>query len=63
MLRKLKPPKQFAAKAFATLVADVQTAMSHGSFPLALGAATVQFALQRHDLGGAFREYLKQLKL
>lgn len=25
--------------------------------------ATVEFALQRHDLGGAFREYLKQLNL
>src|SRR5258707_7047420 len=25
--------------------------------------ATVEFALHRHDLGGAFREYLKQLKL
>jgi UTP--glucose-1-phosphate uridylyltransferase len=25
--------------------------------------ATVEFALQRHDLGGSFREYLKSLKL
>jgi UTP--glucose-1-phosphate uridylyltransferase len=25
--------------------------------------ATVEFALEREDLGGAFREYLKQLKL
>jgi UTP--glucose-1-phosphate uridylyltransferase len=25
--------------------------------------ATVEFALQRHDLGGAFREYLKSLAL
>ena len=25
--------------------------------------ATVEFALQRHDLGGPFKEYLKSLKL
>jgi UTP--glucose-1-phosphate uridylyltransferase len=25
--------------------------------------ATVEFALQRHDLGGQFQEYLKSLKL
>ena len=25
--------------------------------------ATVEFALQRHDLGGPFREYLKSLTL
>jgi UTP--glucose-1-phosphate uridylyltransferase len=25
--------------------------------------ATVEFALRRYDLGGEFREYLKQLKL
>jgi UTP--glucose-1-phosphate uridylyltransferase len=25
--------------------------------------ATVEFALKRPDLGGAFREYLKQLKI
>ena len=25
--------------------------------------ATVEFALKRHDLGGAFREYLKTLTL
>jgi UTP--glucose-1-phosphate uridylyltransferase len=25
--------------------------------------ATVEFALQRHDLGAAFKEYLKSLKL
>jgi thiol-disulfide isomerase/thioredoxin len=35
MLRKLIPAAFLAASAFATVVTDVQTAMSHGNFPLA----------------------------
>jgi len=35
MLRKLIPAALFAVSAFATLVTDVETAMSHGNFPLA----------------------------
>ena len=35
MLRKLIPAALIAVSAFATLVTDVQTAMSHGNFPLA----------------------------
>jgi thiol-disulfide isomerase/thioredoxin len=35
MLRKLIPAAFLAASAFATVVTDVETAMSHGNFPLA----------------------------
>jgi thiol-disulfide isomerase/thioredoxin len=35
MLRKLIPAALIAGSAFATVVTDVETAMSHGSFPLA----------------------------
>ena len=35
MLGKLIPAALFTVSAFATIVTDVETAMSHGNFPLA----------------------------
>src|ERR1700748_450238 len=56
MLRKLIPAALIAASAFATVLSDVQSAMSHGSFPLA--EATLQsYRLQR----GVTPEYLEAL--
>ena len=56
MLGKLIPAALLAVSAFATLVTDVQTAMSRGNFPLA--EATLQsYRLQR----GVTPEYLEAL--
>jgi thiol-disulfide isomerase/thioredoxin len=56
MLRKLIPAALIAASAFATVVTDVQTAMSHGNFPLA-EAMVQSYRAQR----GATPEYLEAL--
>src|ERR1700685_615773 len=56
MLSKLIPAALIAMSAFATVVTDVQTAMSHGSFPLA--EAVLESYKSQH---GVTPEYLEAL--
>src|ERR1700733_14683738 len=56
MFRRLIPAALIALSAFATVVTDVETAMSHGNFPLA-GAVLQNYRSQR----GVTPEYLEAL--
>jgi thiol-disulfide isomerase/thioredoxin len=59
MLRKLIPAGLLAVTAMATVVTEVETAMSHGNFPLA--EATIQSYRAQHGVTPEFLEALSWL--